>query len=96
MRFGLLSTLTLAGMLHWMMPEASAAPVCLRQWRRSCRKAQPTSSTTIHVTYPYRYGGHYYSHRAYGHGHWRYHWANSAGSILPLQFLWTTRSPEEG
>jgi hypothetical protein len=73
-RFGLLSTLTLAGMLHWMMPEASAAPVM----PAAMASVMPESSADLVYYYqghhyPYRYGGHYYSHRAYGQGHWRYY-----------------------
>jgi hypothetical protein len=73
-RFGLLSTLALAGMLHWMTPAASAAP----GMPAAMASVMPESSVDLVYYYqghhyPYRYGGHYYSHRAYGHGHWRYY-----------------------
>lgn len=74
MRFGLLSTLALAGMLHWMTPEASAAPVM----PAAMASVMPESAADLIYTYrgnyyPYRYQGRYYTHRAYRRGRWRYY-----------------------
>jgi hypothetical protein len=73
-RFGLLSTLALAGILHCMTPEASAAPVMPAAMASVI--PDPSADLVYYYQghhYPYRYGGHYYSHRAYGHGRWRYY-----------------------
>jgi hypothetical protein len=64
-RFGLLATLSLAGMLQWMTPQAAAAPVM----PAAIAAVMPESSADLVYYYqghhyPYRYGGHYHSHRA--------------------------------
>jgi hypothetical protein len=50
-RFGLLSTLALVGTLHWMTPEASAAPVM----SGAMASVMPESSADL----VYHYQGHY-------------------------------------